>query len=126
LVDYVQPDVVHCGGILEMKKIATIAEAFRIELAPHNPQSDVSTLASLHVDFSTPNFAIQEITHRGNEQYWKDLFEGGGPDYKGGFAMPPDRPGLGVGLDEKVAAQRPYKPHTRQQLRFPDGGIADH
>ena len=57
LVDYVQPDVVHCGGILEMKKIATIAEAYRIELAPHNPQSDVSTLASLHVDFSTPNFA---------------------------------------------------------------------
>lgn len=126
LVDFVQPDVVHCGGILEMKKIATIAEAYRVELAPHNPQSEVSTLASLHVDFSTPNFAIQEITHRGNEQYWKDLFYGGGIDYKGGFAQPPDRPGLGVDMDEKVAAQRPYQPHTRQQLRFPDGGIADH
>jgi galactonate dehydratase len=126
LVDYVQPDVVHCGGILEMKKIATIAEAYRIELCPHNPQSDVSTLASLHVDFSTPNFAIQEITHRGNEQYWKDLFYGGAIHYDRGFAAPPDRPGLGVDLDEKVAAQRPYQPHTRQQLRFPDGGIADH
>jgi galactonate dehydratase len=126
LVDYVQPDVVHCGGILEMKKIATIAEAYRIELAPHNPQSDVSTLASLHVDFSTPNFAIQEITHRGNEQYWKDLFYGGGINYDKGFALPPDRPGLGVNLDEAVAAKRPYQPHTRQQLRFPDGSIADH
>ena len=126
LVDYVQPDVVHCGGILEMKKIATIAEAYRIELAPHNPQSEVSTLASLHVDFSTPNFAIQEITHRGNEQYWKDLFYGGGITYDKGFALPPDRPGLGVDLDEKVAAKRPYQPHTRQQLRFPDGSIADH
>src|SRR6266567_1655590 len=126
LVDYIQPDVVHCGGILEMKKIATIAEAYRIELAPHNPQSDVSTMASLHVDFSTPNFVIQEITHRGNEQYWKDLFQGGGPRYEKGYALPPDRPGLGVNLDEKVAAQRPYQPHTRQQLRFPDGGIADH
>lgn len=126
LVDYVQPDVVHCGGILEMKKIAVLAEANRIELAPHNPQSDVSTLASLHVDFSTPNFAIQEITHRGNEQYWADLFYGGGITYEKGFAMPPDRPGLGVNLDEKVAAKRPYQPHTRQQLRFPDGGIADH
>ena len=103
LVDFVQPDVVHCGGILEMKKIATIAEAYRVELAPHNPQSEMSTLASLHVDFSTPNFAIQEITHRGNEQYWKDLFYGGGIDYKSGFAQPPDRPGLGVNLDEKVA-----------------------
>jgi galactonate dehydratase len=126
LVDYIQPDVVHCGGILEMKKIATIAEAYRIELAPHNPQSDVSTLASLHVDFSTPNFAIQEITHRGNEQYWKDLFYGGAITYERGFAQPPDRPGLGVNLDEAVAAKRPYQPHTRQQLRFPDGGIADH
>jgi galactonate dehydratase len=126
LVDYVQPDVVHCGGIMEMKKIATIAEAYRIELAPHNPQSDVSTLASLHVDFSTPNFAIQEITHRGNEQYWKDLFYGGGITYEKGFALPPDRPGLGVNLDEAVAAKRPYQPHTRQQLRFPDGSIADH
>ncbi len=126
LVDYIQPDVIHCGGILEMKKIATIAEAYRIELAPHNPQSDVSTLASLHVDFCTPNFAIQEITHRGNEQYWKDLFFGGGPTYEKGFALPPDRPGLGIDMDEKVAALRPYQPHTRQQLRFPDGGIADH
>lgn len=126
LVDYVQPDVIHCGGILEMKKIAVIAEAHRVELAPHNPQSDVSTLASLHVDFSTPNFAIQEITHRGNEQFWKDLFYGGAIRYEKGYALPPDRPGLGVDLDEKVAAQRPYQPHTRQQLRFPDGGIADH
>jgi galactonate dehydratase len=126
LVDFVQPDVVHCGGILEMKKIATIAEAYRVELAPHNPQSDVSTLASLHVDFSTPNFGIQEITHRGNEQYWKDLFYGGGPTYEKGFALPPDRPGLGIDMDEKVAAQRPYKPHIRQQLRFPDGSVADH
>jgi galactonate dehydratase len=126
LVDFVQPDVVHCGGILEMKKIATIAEAYRIEFAPHNPQSEVSTLASLHVDFTTPNLAIQEITHRGNEQYWKDLFYGGGISYEKGFALPPDRPGLGVDLDEKVAALRPYKPHNRQQLRFPDGGVADH
>lgn len=126
LVDYVQPDVVHCGGILEMKKIAVIAEAYRIELCPHNPQSDVSTLASLHVDFCTPNFGIQEITHRGNEQYWKDLFYGGAIQYEKGFAFPPDRPGLGCGLDEAVAAKRPYQPHTRQQLRFPDGGIADH
>lgn len=126
LVDFVQPDVVHCGGISEMKKIGIIAEAHRVELAPHNPQSNVSTMASLHVDFSTPSFAIQEISHRGKDPFWADLFEGGEPTYESGFALPPDKPGLGVGFDEEVAKKRPYTPHIRHQLRFPDGGIADH
>lgn len=126
LVDYVQPDVVHCGGILEMKKIAAIAEAYRVELAPHNPQSAVSTLASLHVDFSTPNFAIQEISGARPDSYWNDLFHGGGPVYENGFALPPEAPGLGVRFNAELAKKRPYVPVTRQQLRFPDGGVADH
>lgn len=126
LVDYIQPDVVHCGGILELKKIAAIAEANRIELCPHNPQSEISTLASLHVDFSTPNFAIQEISSGKRAPFWDDFFLGGGPRYEDGFALPPDSPGLGVTFDEKVGERRPYVPVTRQQLRFPDGGVADH
>ncbi len=126
LVDYIQPDVVHCGGILELKKISAIAEANRIELCPHNPQSDISTLASLHVDFSTPNFAIQEISSARRDPFWDDFFLGGGPRYDGGFALPPDGPGLGVSFDESVGGRRPYVPVTRQQLRFPDGGVADH
>lgn len=126
LVDYIQPDVVHAGGILEMKKIATIAEAYRIEFAPHNPQSAVSTLASMHVDMSAPNFAIQEISSGKTDAFWQDLFLGGGPVYEGGFGLAPDKPGLGVSFDPEVAKRRPYQPVTRQQLRFRDGGIADH
>ena len=126
LVDFLQPDVVHCGGISELKKIGLVGEAHRIELAPHNPQSNVSTMASLHADFSTPSFAIQEISHRGQDPFWDDLFQGGGPTYEQGFALAPDKPGLGVGFDAALAAKRPYTPHIRQQLRFPDGGVADH
>ncbi len=126
LVDYIQPDVVHCGGILEMKKIAAIAEAYRVELAPHNPQSAVSTLASLHVDMTAPNFAIQEISTGKRSQFWEDFFEGSGATFAGGFALPPDKPGLGVTFDERVGEKRPYVPVTRQQLRFSDGGVADH
>ena len=126
LVDYIQPDVVHCGGILEMKKIATIAEAHRVELAPHNPQSEISTLASLHVDMSTPNFAIQEISSGKREQFWTDFFEGTGPEFEDGFALAPAWPGLGVTFDETVGERKTYVPVTRQQLRFEDGGIADH
>jgi len=125
LVNIVQPDVCHAGGILEMKKIGTIAETYRIEMAPHNPQSEVSTLASLHVDATTPACTIQE--YNPNRTAWvQDLFYGGAVVVKDGHAELPVRVGLGVDLDEKVAAQHPYKPVTRPQNVFSDGGVADH
>ena len=125
LVNYVQPDVCHAGGILEMKKIGTIAETYRVEMAPHNPQSEVSTLASLHVDATTPACTIQEYNPN-NAPWIQDLFKGGAVQVKEGFAELPIRPGLGVDLDEKVAAQHPYKPVNRPNYVFSDGGVADH
>lgn len=124
LVDYVQPDVAHCGGILEMRKIAAIAEAFRIELAPHNPQSEVTTLASLHVDMCTPNATLQEIGS-GQSPRWNDLFYGGAVRFENGYALPPDRAGLGIDLNEEVAARFPYQPQDWHSPRFEDGAIAD-
>ena len=125
LVDIVQPDVCHAGGILEMKKIGTIAETYRIEMAPHNPQSEVSTLASLHVDASTPASTIQE--YNPNRAPWvQELFNGGAVVVRNGFAELPDRPGLGVDLNEKVAAAHPYKPVNRPAYVFEDGAVADH
>jgi galactonate dehydratase len=125
LVNYVQPDVCHAGGILEMKKIGALAEAYRIEMAPHNPQSEVSTLASLHVDATTPACTIQEYNPN-NTPWIRDLFNGGAVQVKGGFAELPTRPGLGVDLNEKIVAQHPYKPVNRPNFVFSDGGVADH
>jgi L-alanine-DL-glutamate epimerase-like enolase superfamily enzyme len=125
LVDYVQPDVCHAGGILELKKIGAIAETFRVQMAPHNPQSEVSTMASLHVDATTPACTIQEYSPK-TDQWVRDLFMGGAVRVNKGFADLPDRPGLGVQLDEKVAAQHPYKPVNRQNYVFQDGGSGDH
>jgi L-alanine-DL-glutamate epimerase-like enolase superfamily enzyme len=125
LVNYVQPDVCHAGGILEMKKIGAIAEAYRVEMAPHNPQSEVSTLASLHVDATTPACTIQE--YNPNSAPWVlELFNGGTVQVKDGFAELPSGPGLGVKLNEKVAAAHPYKPVNRPNYVFSDGGVADH
>jgi galactonate dehydratase len=124
LVDYVQPDVCHAGGILEMKKIGILAETYRIEMAPHNPQSFVSTMASLHVDATTPSATIQEYS-RVSAPWVAELFDGLGPTIKDGYAELPSRPGLGVTLNEKVAASRPYKPATRGAFRFEDGSVAD-
>ena len=125
LVNYIQPDVCHAGGIMELKKIGTIAETFRVEMAPHNPQSEVSTMASLHVDATTPACTIQEYAPK-TDQWVRDLFSGGAVRVSKGFAELPDHPGLGVDLDEKVAAQHPYKPVTRNQPVFSDGGVGDH
>ncbi len=125
LVDYIQPDVVHAGGILELKKIGAIAEAYRVEMAPHNPQSYVSTMASLHVDATTPSATIQEYSPR-RDAWILDLFKGTGPVVRSGFAELPERPGLGVELDEKVAAAHPYQAVNRGEPAFLDGGVADH
>jgi L-alanine-DL-glutamate epimerase-like enolase superfamily enzyme len=124
LVDYIQPDVCHAGGILELKKIGAMAETFRVEMAPHNPQSLVSTLASIHVDATTPASTIQEYSP--NKPAWiQDLFEGSALKIKDGFAELPDAPGLGASLNEKVAAAHPYKPVTRPHYVFSDGAVAD-
>ena len=124
LVDYIQPDVCHAGGILELKKIGSMAETFRIEMAPHNPQSLVSTLASIHVDATTPASTIQEYAPE-KPAWVEDLFEGTALRVNNGFAELPEKPGLGCTLNEKVAAAHPYKPVTRPHYVFSDGAVAD-
>ena len=124
LVDVLMPDVVHVGGISEMRKIAALAECFRIDVSPHNPQSEVSTLASLHVCACTPNATLLEVGS-GQDPFWNDLFFGGYFKYDRGYAELPERPGLGIDLDENVAAKFPYQEKDFSSLRFPDGAITD-
>jgi galactonate dehydratase len=125
LVDYVQPDVCHAGGILELKKIGVLAEAHRVEMAPHNPQSQVSTLASLHVDATTPASTIQESSLH-NTPWIAEMFDGGGAVVRNGYAELPSKPGLGVTLNEKVAALHPYKPmRFGPEYIFNDHSIGD-
>jgi len=123
LVNYVQPDIVHAGGILEMKKIAAMAEARFIEVAPHNPQSWVSTMASLHLDACTPNCVIQEYVHPGPDLQ-ADIFQGG-PVIKDGYAQLPSGSGLGIDLNEDEAAKHPYVPVQRPHWVWQDGSVAD-
>jgi galactonate dehydratase len=122
LVSYVQPDVVHCGGITELRKIAAIAEAHFIDVAPHNPQSRVSTMASLHVDACTPNCIIQEqIT---GPPWQADLFHAELPIVEG-YCSLPKGPGLGLDFNEAEAAKHPYRPDFRPEWKWPDGSVAD-
>jgi len=122
LVNYIQPDVVHCGGITELKKIGTLAEAHFIEMAPHHAQSWVSGMASVHIDACTPASVIQEFP--AGPEWQSDLFASV-PNIKDGYAELPTQPGLGLELNEAVARRRPYKPQLRTGWRWPDGAVAD-
>ena len=124
LVDVVMPDVIHVGGISEMRKIAALAECFRIDVSPHTPQSEVSNMASLHVCLCTPNATLLELGS-GHDPFWSDLFFGGGLRIERGYALPPEKPGLGLELDETVAARYPFQEKNYDILRTPDGAVAD-
>lgn len=126
LVSYVQPDVIQCGGITELKKIAAMAEAQFIEVAPHCPGS-LSTglgLASLHLDASTSNCVIQESRPNPTGQRL-ELFSGRAITVKDGYAELPQWPGLGLRLNEEVAKKYPAS-RPNPQVYFEDGSVADY
>ncbi len=98
--DILQPDVCHCGGILELKKIAAMGEVNFCGLAPHNPMGAVALAASFQADASTINFFIQEHMSLG-DGILKTPFA---IDDKG-FVPVPTGPGLGIEVDEENLAQ---------------------
>ena len=128
LVSYVQPDVIQAGGISETRKICAMAEAQGIQAACHNPSSLPCTLASLHVDACTPNCVIQESKFKMVERpsgWEEDIFMGAHVKAKDGYAMLPDKPGLGCDLDEKIAEEHPFELVNPQTI-YEDGSVRDH
>ncbi|MBI2190851.1 MAG: galactonate dehydratase [Planctomycetes bacterium] len=123
-VDVIQPDVTHCGGISELRKIAAMAEIYHIQVAPHNPNGPLCTAASVHVAASLPNFNILEYHDSGP---LRDEIQVG-PAMKPveGYIELPTRPGLGVELDEERLKRAPaFKPSNYSSLLDGDGAPAD-
>ena len=125
-VDVIQPDCAHCGGISQMKKIATLAEAFHVPISPHCVTTELGVAASFHVSATVPFFIIHEyypqITPKGlvRKSWTVD---------KDGNASLPQGPGLGVEIDEMVLAElakRPHRPEWPTRGRLRDGSIADY
>jgi galactonate dehydratase len=105
-VDIIQPDVCHAGGLAETRKIAAMAEAHYMPVAPHNACSPVGTMASLHLAVATPNFKIQETFDDMVEPWVRDAVIGR-PEVRDGYFDLPTAPGLGVDLNEAVIAAHP-------------------
>ena len=101
-VDVIMPDLAKAGGIAEAKRIADIADAHYIPIAPHNVSSPLGMMAACHVLASVPNFLLLEF-HARDIRWWNDLCDGDKPFVKDGFMAVSERPGLGVELNDKVA-----------------------
>ncbi len=101
-VDVIMPDLAKAGGIAEAKRIADIADAHYIPIAPHNVSSPLGMMAACHVLASVPNFLLLEF-HARDIRWWNDLCDGDKPFVKDGFMAVSERPGLGVELNDEVA-----------------------
>jgi galactonate dehydratase len=134
-IDILQSDVGQCGGISQLRKIATLAEAYFVPMAPHNTCSELGLTASLHVSASIPLFLIQEgyVAQKGFTDY-SILPPGVARKHweidKDGYVSLPQGPGLGVEVDEAAMARVAADPQRRFKwfsVKYPsDGSIRDY
>ncbi len=124
-VDIVQPDICHCGGLWEAKKIAAMAEAAGVGVAPHNPLGPIAGVAALHFAVASSNHVIQEEMV-GAAPWYFDVVRG--PiKMIDGFWQVPTEPGLGVEIDETACARHPFQPEVLHTVNavLEDGTIVD-
>jgi galactonate dehydratase len=121
----IQPDLCHCGGLWEAKKIAAMAEVYSMGVAPHNPLGPVANAAALHFALSTPNFLIQEDMLSDVPWRWDVVKHS--LETKDGYWLPCDAPGLGIEVDEAAAAKHPFQQEVihATTVRAHDGAILD-
>jgi mannonate dehydratase len=108
LIDYIRATVVHAGGISHLRKIASLAELYQVRTGSHGATdlSPVCMAAALHFDLSVHNFGIQEYMRHTEET---DKVFPHAYSFKDGFMYPGDQPGIGVDIDEALAAEYPYQ-----------------
>jgi len=99
--DIVQPDAQKCGGLLEMKKIADWADLYYLNMLCHNLCTPLGTIASGHACMAIKNFLSLE-SDSVDLPYWQDIILRDGPVYRDGYLKVPDKPGLGLELNEEV------------------------
>ena len=122
LIDYIRTTITHAGGITHMRRIADFASMYQVRTGSHGPSdlSPVCMAAALHFDLWSPSFGIQE--YMGYPAETMDVFRCAWA-FKDGFMHPGDAPGLGVEIDEGLAARYPYEPAYLPVARLEDGTL---
>jgi galactonate dehydratase len=120
-----QPDIVHVGGLWEARKIAAMAEAAGIGLAPHNPLGPIAGVAALHLGIATPNVIIQEEM-TGAVPWYDEVVRWPIERQPGRWGVP-SAPGLGIEVDETAIARYPFMQEdmTATDAVGPDGTVLD-
>ena len=125
LIDFIRMHVSQMGGITPAKRVASFANLYGVRTAWHGPAdtSPVGHAANLHLDVWAPNFGVQEWCRFNDQAY--DTFPGL-PEVRNGYLYPNDKPGLGIDIDEKLAAKYPCEDFVEEwtQTRLPDGSPA--
>lgn len=115
--DIIQPDICVVGGLLEMRKIAALAEAHYVNVAPHNPMGPLATAVNLHFSAAQPNFKILEYKVPKEARWAVDPYL----PKDGYLELRPDRPGWGIEIDESVLEKDDYIRWDRKLPLKPDG-----
>lgn len=130
-VDIIQPDLSHAGGITEVKKIASMAEAYDVALAPHCPLGPIALVACLNVDATCYNAVIQEQSIGIHYNVGKSVLDyvNNREDFAftDGFVSLPRKPGLGVEVNKELVEEENRTPHNWKNpvWRHADGSIAE-
>ena len=130
-VDIIQPDLSHAGGITEVKKIASMAEAYDVALAPHCPLGPIALAACLNMDATCYNAVIQEQSIGIHYNVGKSVLDyvNNREDFEftDGFVKLPRKPGLGVEVNKELVEEENRTPHNWKNpvWRHADGSIAE-
>lgn len=130
-VDIIQPDLSHAGGITEVKKIASMAEAYDVALAPHCPLGPIALAACLNVDATSYNAVIQEQSIGIHYNVGKSVLDyvKNGDDFKfnDGFVALPKKAGLGVEVNKELVIEENKNPHNWKNpvWHHADGSVAE-
>jgi galactonate dehydratase len=123
LIDYARIDLCIAGGFTEARKIAGWCETHYVNLALHNPLGPVSTAACLQLNLATPNFAVQELP-QATGTVLTDVVPVQ-PEWRDGYLLPPEGPGLGIEFDREAARAHPFRMTELPQLRRADGSFTN-
>ncbi len=131
IVDIIQPDLSHAGGILECRKISAMAEAYDMAVAPHCPLGPIALAACLQMDACTPNAIIQEqslgIHYNQGSDLLDYLVDPAVFDYGNGVVKIPNKPGLGIEINEEFVKKQAEIGHNWKNpvWRNSDGTVAE-